>query len=148
MVLHLEVACFECQGLQAAGFRPLAGQTKELRMKDFKKLQIWQLGMEIVDKVYVIVPSLPTDEKFGIRSQLTRASISIPANIAEGNAKRSEKDKKRFAEIALGSAFELETHLLIIKKRNWVEVKLIDELIEMVRREQKMIDGFIDKLVV
>ena len=115
-------------------------------MKDFKKLQIWQLGMEIADTVYELIPLLPTNEKFGMRSQVTRATVSIPANIAEGNAKRSEKDKRRFVEIALGSAFELETHLIIIKNRYWVEVKAIDELIEIVRREQKMIDSFIDKL--
>jgi four helix bundle protein len=114
-------------------------------MKDFKKLQIWQLGMEIVDQVYSMVPSLPSDEKFGMKSQVTRAAVSVPANIAEGNGKRSEKDKKRFIEIALGSAFELETHL-IIKNRKWVNEGLMDELIEKVRREQKMIDGFIDKL--
>ena len=115
-------------------------------MKDFKKLQIWQLGMEVVDKVYGIIPMLPPDEKFGLKSQVTRAAISIPANIAEGNAKRSEKDKKRFMEISLGSAFELETHLLIIKNRKWVEDKVIYDLIEVVKREQKMIDGFIGKL--
>ena len=115
-------------------------------MKDFKKLQIWQLGMDVVDRVYGLVPSLPSEEKFAMKSQVTRAAVSIPANIAEGNAKRSEKDKKRFVEIALGSAFELETHLLIIRNRKWVEEKVIDELIEAVRREQKMIDAFIDKL--
>lgn len=117
-------------------------------MKDFKKLQIWQLGMEVVDKVYGIISMLPSDERFGLKSQVTRAAVSIPANIAEGNAKRSEKDKKRFMEISLGSAYELETHLLIIKNRKWVEAQIIDELIEVVNREQKMIDGFIDKLVV
>jgi four helix bundle protein len=115
-------------------------------MKDFKKLQVWQLGMEIVDHVYNLIPSLPADEKFGMRSQMTRAAVSVPANIAEGNGKRSEKDKKRFVEIALGSAFELETHLIIVKNRKWIEEKLLDELIEKLRREQKMIDGFIDKL--
>ena len=115
-------------------------------MKDFKKLQIWQLGMEVVDKVYGLVPLLPSDEKFAMKSQVTRAAVSIPANIAEGNAKKSEKDKKRFVEIALGSAFELETHLLIVRNRKWVDEKLIDELIEVLRREQKMIGGFIDKL--
>ena len=115
-------------------------------MKDFKKLQIWQLGMEIVDNVYDLVPHLPSDEKFGIKSQMTRAAVSIPANIAEGNAKRSEKDKKRMVEMGLGSAFELETHLLIVKNRKWVEALEIEELIEKVRREQKMIDSFIDKL--
>ena len=114
--------------------------------KDFKKLQIWQLGMEIVNDVYSLVPSFPSDEKFGMKSQITRAAISIPANIAEGNGKKSEKDKKRFVEIALGSAFELETHLIIVKNRRWVEEKVIDELIEKLRREQKMIDSFIDKL--
>jgi four helix bundle protein len=113
-------------------------------MKDFKKLQIWQLGMEIVDDVYNMIPSLPSEEKFGMKSQTTRAAVSIPANIAEGNGKRSEKDKKRFVEMALGSAFELETHLIIVKNR--VEERLIDEVIEKLRREQKMIDSFIDKL--
>jgi four helix bundle protein len=115
-------------------------------MKDFKKLQIWQLGMEIVDDVYNMIPSLPSEERFGMKSQVTRAAVSVPANIAEGNGKRSEKDKKRFIEIALGSAFELETHLIIVKNRKWVEEKLIDELIEKVLKEQRMIDGFIDKL--
>jgi four helix bundle protein len=115
-------------------------------MKDFKKLQIWQLGMEIVDDVYTMIPSLPSEEKFGMKSQTTRAAVSIPANIAEGNGKRSEKDKKRFVEMALGSAFELETHLIIVKNRKWVEERLIDEVIEKLRREQKMIDSFIDKL--
>lgn len=115
-------------------------------MKDFKKLQIWQLGMEIVDDVYNMIPSLPSEEKFGIKSQITRAAVSVPANIAEGNGKRSEKDKKRFIEVALGSAFELETHLIIVRNRRWVEERLIDKLIEKVLREQKMIDSFIDKL--
>jgi four helix bundle protein len=115
-------------------------------MKDFKKLQIWQLGMEIVDDVYNMIPSIPSEGRFGMKSQVTRAAVSVPANIAEGNGKRSEKDKKRFVEIALGSAFELETHLIIVKNRKWVEEKLIDELIEKVLREQRMIDGFIDKL--
>lgn len=115
-------------------------------MKDFKKLQIWQLGMEIVDDVYNLITSLPSDEKFGLKSQTTRAAVSVPANIAEGNGKRSEKDKRRFVEMALGSAFELETHLIIVKNRKWVEEKLIEGLIEKLRREQKMIDSFIDKL--
>jgi four helix bundle protein len=50
-------------------------------MKDFKKLLIWQLGMEIIDKVYDIVPLLPQDERYGLRSQMTRSAVSIPSNI-------------------------------------------------------------------
>lgn len=99
-----------------------------------------------MSKVYDVSALIPSDERFGIRSQATRAAVSIPANIAEGSAKRSNKEYVRFVEIAQGSAFELETHLLIIEKRKWVENKVIEELVEMVRREQKMIDGFLDKL--
>jgi four helix bundle protein len=115
-------------------------------MKDFKRLLIWQRGMEIVDKVYDMVPLLPSEEKFGIKSQITRSATAIPGNIAEGSAKRSQKDYGRFIEIALGSAFELETHLLIVEKRKWVEEKLINNLLLMLDEEQKMPQAFIKKL--
>ncbi len=116
-------------------------------MRDFKKLLIWQQGMVIVDKVYDIIPYLPVEEKFGMRSQITRSATAIPANIAEGSAKRSEKDYVRFVEISFGSAFELETHLLIVQKRNWVEEKMIIELLDMIKTEQKMLAKFIDKVI-
>jgi four helix bundle protein len=115
-------------------------------MRNFKKLLIWQLGMEIVDKVYDIIPHLPGDEKFGLKSQLTRSATAIPANIAEGSAKKSQKDYLRYVEIALGSAFELETHSLVIQKRKWVPENLMGELLLMIEKEQKMISKFIDKL--
>lgn len=115
-------------------------------MRDFKKLLIWQQGMVIVDKVYDIIPYLPVEEKFGMRSQMTRSATAIPANIAEGSAKRSEKDYIRFVEISFGSAFELETHLLIVQKRNWVADKMIVELLEVIKTEQKMLAKFIEKV--
>ena len=106
-------------------------------MKDFKKLLIWQVGMEIVDKVYDIVPHLPNEEKFGLRSQMTRSATAIPSNIAEGSAKKSEKDYLRYIEYSLGSAFELETHSLVVQKRKWVSDELIGELLVLVEKEQK-----------
>lgn len=115
-------------------------------MKDFKKLNIWQLGMEIVDKVYDQVPMFPPEERYGLRSQITRCAVSIPSNIAEGSAKRSTKEKIKFMEISLGSAFELETQLLTVQKRKWIQGESIDELIKLVRTEQSMISKFIDKL--
>ncbi|MBI3481654.1 MAG: four helix bundle protein [Bacteroidetes bacterium] len=115
-------------------------------MKDFKKLLIWQLGMDIVDKVYDMVPMLPQEERHGLRSQMTRSAISIPSNIAEGSSRRSEKEYIRYSEIDLGSAFELETQTIAVQKRKWVEEKLIIELLEMVRRKQRMIAKFIEKL--
>ena len=102
--------------------------------------------MDIVDKVYGLVPMLPQEEKYGMRSQMTRSAVSIPSNIAEGSAKRSEKEYIKYVEISQGPAFELETHMLCVQRRNWVDEKLITELLEMVRREQKMIVKFIEKL--
>lgn len=92
------------------------------------------------------MPMLPPDERFGLRSQMTRCAISIPSNIAEGSAKRSMKEKRKFMDIRLGSAFELETQLLAVQNRKWVENKLTDELTESVRTEQSMISKFIEKL--
>jgi four helix bundle protein len=115
-------------------------------MKDFKKLHVWQNGMEIVDMIFDLANQLPSDEKFGIRSQITRSAISIPANIAEGSARRSQKDYKRFLEIALDSAFEQETHVLIIRKRNWIAEERIGSVLENIISEPKMLVKFIEKL--
>ena len=107
---------------------------------------IWQMGMEIVDKVYDIIPTLPHEEKYGIKSQMTRSGISIPSNIAEGSAKRSVKEYIRYLEIAQGSAFELETQSLVVQRRKWTRDEVITELIEKVRQEQRMLSRFIEKL--
>ena len=115
-------------------------------MRDFKRLLIWQLGMDIVDKVYDLVLFLPQEEKYGMKSQMTRSATSIPGNIAEGSAKRSQKDYIRYVEISLGSIFEFETHLLVVQRRKWIDEKLIVELLEMIAQEQKMLQSFIKKL--
>jgi four helix bundle protein len=84
-------------------------------MRNFKELKIWQKGFEIAVDTYKITASFPSSEKFGISSQITRAAVSIPSNVAEGSSRKSEKDYHRFIEISLGSSFELETQLLIAK---------------------------------
>ncbi len=102
--------------------------------------------MDIVDKIYDTVPKIPQDERYGLRAQVTRSEVSVPSNIAEGSAKRGTKEKIKFDEISLGSAFELETQLLIVQKRKWVEDKIVNEIIGSVRKEQSMISKFIEKL--
>jgi four helix bundle protein len=84
-------------------------------VRNFRELEIWKKGIEIVKEVYQASKLLPKDEQYGIRSQITRAAISIPSNIAEGSSRNSEIEFKRFPEIAIGSAFELETQLVIIE---------------------------------
>lgn len=111
-------------------------------MKNFRDLKIWKLGMEIVKETYSIASELPDNEKFALRSQITRAAVSVPSNIAEGSAKTGDKEFKMYLEIALGSLFELETQLLIIE-----ELKLSNsdpkELLKKINEEQKMINSFI-----
>lgn len=117
-------------------------------MKDFKKLKIWQKGMEITDLVYDLSVFMPNTEKFGLTSQMTRSAVSIPSNIAEGSSRRSEKDYFRFCEIALGSAFELESQLLVVSKRGWVETPKINAVLDLITEEQRMLFGFMDKLAI
>ena len=75
-------------------------------------MHCWNLGMEIVGLIYKLLEKLPSSEKYGLRSQISRSAISMPSNIAEGCSRSSSKDTARFFEIAVGSAFELETQLL------------------------------------
>ncbi|MGN6352361.1 MAG: four helix bundle protein [Parafilimonas sp.] len=82
-------------------------------MKNFKQLRIWQKGFDIAVNSFKLTATFPNEQKFGIGSQITRAAVSIPSNIAEGSSRSSEKDYNRFLEISLGSTYELETQLLI-----------------------------------
>jgi four helix bundle protein len=115
-------------------------------MKDFKKLKVWEKGIALSVKVYDLVNSLPEHERYGLSSLITRCAVSIPANIAEGSSRESIKEYKRYLEIALGSAFELETFLTIILKLNRFQESSLDEVISLNREEQKMLSGLIRRL--
>ena len=132
--------------LQAAGLKLQARSSSNNNMRNFKKLLIWQAGMRIVNKVYDLVPFFPEEERFGMRVQMTKCAVLIPSNIAEGSAKRSQKDYLRFVEISLASSYELETQTLIVRDRKWLPEESVNELIQMVEMEQRMISKFIDKL--
>jgi four helix bundle protein len=115
-------------------------------MRNFKELKIWQKGFEIAVKSIRLTAAFPNEEKYGICSQVTRAAVSVPSNIAEGSSRSSEKDHKRFLEIALGSTFELETQLLISKAVNFGNENLIKDILNDVDQEQKMLMSFINKI--
>src|SRR5258706_14181028 len=112
-------------------------------MKNFKKLKIWQKGMELVNLIYELAGQLPKEEKYELRSQITRGVVSIPSNIAEGSAKRSKKEYVRYLEIALGSAYELETQVLIIENLNYGREELRKSILAGIDEEQKIIQSFI-----
>ena len=115
-------------------------------MRNFQQLQIWQKGMDLVAAVYALARQLPKEELFGLRSQLTRAAVSIPSNVAEGSSRASEKDYKRFIEIALGSAFEVETQLLILERVALVAPESTVNALTLVREEQMMLQAFMRRL--
>jgi four helix bundle protein len=115
-------------------------------MKNFKKLLIWQKGFEIAVQSFKLVENFPKEERFGLSSQITRASVSIPSNISEGSSRTSEKDYNRFIEISLGSSFELETQLLIAEAANFGDSALRSRMIQSVIDEQRMLSSFKDKL--
>lgn len=102
--------------------------------------------MEVVSAVYQVVERFPKEERYGLRSQVTRSAVSIASNIAEGNAKSSEKEKKQYIERSLGSAYELETQLLIIEKLNWLKENEAKDILKLIEEEQRMLVKFIDKL--
>ena len=89
----------------------------------FKELIVWQKAMEAAREVYCLVPMLPKEETYGMRSQITRAAISIPSNIAEGWARESDKEKAQFLAIAQGSLAELDTQLSLCEQIGWIPEK-------------------------
>ena len=115
-------------------------------MRNFRQLEIWKNGIQIVKQVYIISQLLPSEEKFGLRSQLTRAAVSIPSNIAEGCSRNSEMEFKRFLEIAIGSLFEVETQLTISQELGFIESENLKPIFELLDKEAKMINSLINKI--
>lgn len=115
-------------------------------MKNFKELLIWKKGIEVVKQVYELTVLLPKEEKFGLVSQMTRAAVSVPANIAEGSSRNSDKEYSRFLQIALGSAFEVQTYLIIVKEMGLTNPVSIEQVEKNLEEEIKMIHSFIKKL--
>ena len=115
-------------------------------MRNFRKFEIWKNGIEIVKQIYLLSKKLPTEEKFGIKSQITRASVSIPSNIAEGCSRNSEIEFKRFLEIAMGSLFEVHTQLIIIQELNFIHSEELIAIFELLEAEGKMINRLINTI--
>ena len=115
-------------------------------MRDFKKLDIWKNGIELVKQVYQLSEKLPSDEKFGLKSQIIRAVVSVPSNIAEGCSRNSEVEFKRFLEIAMGSLFEVETQLIIAQELEFIKSNELEIIFDLIQKEAKMINSLINKI--
>ncbi len=115
-------------------------------MRDFKKLEIWNNGIELVKQVYKLSSSFPSEERFGLTSQITRAVVSIPSNIAEGCSRNSEIEFKRFLEIAIGSLFEVQTQLIIARELNFLEESDSSKIEILLEKKARMINSLISKI--
>ncbi len=122
------------------------GGYKIFDMRNFKELKIWQKGFRIAVDSIKLVSGFPKEEKYGISSQITKAAVSIPSNIAEGSSRSSEKDYSRFIEISLGSTFELETQLLIAEAVNYGDFSIRTQVLKDIDEEQKIFIAFMNRL--
>ena len=102
--------------------------------------------MEIADRVYEIFDITPWQQAGKMRDQATDAACSVPSNIAEGASRRTEREKYRFLEVALGSSFELQTRLLIVRRRGWADAHRLTAVLVDLELEQKRIAALMNTM--
>ena len=112
-------------------------------MKSHKDLIVWQKSMDHVAAIYVATKAFPNDELFGIVSQMRRAAVSIPSNIAEGYCRLYDKEIIKFLSNALGSASELETQLIISKDLGYLLIEDFQKLINQIEEIIRMLSALI-----
>ncbi len=115
-------------------------------MHNFKELKVWQLSRLLVKEVYEITSAFPATEKYGLTSQLKRCAVSMPANISEGCGRNTNKDFAHFLNISLGSAYELETLLIVSNDLNLVSEEQLNNITLKISEIQKMTFGLIKTL--
>lgn len=97
-------------------------------MHNFRELIIWQESRALAKEVFMMTKTFPSDEKFGLASQINRAFVSVPSNITKGTSESSDKAFNQFLEIDLGSLFELKTQLIIAKEFNYINQSQLDTI--------------------
>jgi four helix bundle protein len=110
-------------------------------MRPHEKLDVWKLSVEMVTKVYEYTKAFPSEERFGLTSQIRRAAVSVPANIAEGAARQHNKEFVQFLSVAQGSTSELETEILIAKKLGYLDEVRFSELYTEINTIARMLVG-------
>lgn len=115
-------------------------------MRDFRKLEVWERGHRLTLEVYRATAAFPQEELSGLTSQMRRSCAAIPANIAEGCGRGSNTDLARFLQIALGSASELEYHLLLARDLTLLAKPGHERLSREVREIKRMLSSFIKRL--
>jgi four helix bundle protein len=116
------------------------------KITSFRDLTVWQEGMNLVDDIYAVTRKFPCDERFGLISDMRRAAISIPANVAEGNRRKRRGAYCNHVSIALGSHGELETQLEVAVRQKYVRRESIRPILERLEAVGKMLHGLLRSL--
>lgn len=104
---------------------------KKAEIKNYRHLAVWQMGMDIALQGYETTKEFPSDERFGLTSQLRRAAASVPANIAEGHARSSTKDYLRYISIAIGSLAETATSIELAGRLGYGDIEALRRIFEL-----------------
>ncbi len=110
-------------------------------VNSYKDLLVWQQAIDLTVNIYALTSSFPKSELFGLSSQIQRAAVSVPSNIAEGHARDSTKEYLRFISIALGSLAEVETQLVIANKLQFLNNEMMGELLGKTGEIGRMLRG-------
>ena len=115
-------------------------------METHKDLRVWRQSIEMVTSIYLITQSFPKEEMFGLVSQMRRASVSVPSNIAEGYARGTDKEKLHFLRISSGSMSEVETQLMLGLNLGYIDQEKYNELSETVTSVWKQLNSLISSI--
>jgi four helix bundle protein len=110
-------------------------------MHYFKELKVWNLSMDLIVEIYKATKTFPSEEKFGLVSQINRSAVSIAANIAEGCGRNTVNDFNHFLDMSLGSSFELETLIIISQRIEIMEEEKAKETLLIINSIQKMLNA-------
>ena len=110
-------------------------------MRDHKDLDVWKQSMVLVEDIYLLTKNFPADEKYGLSSQMKRAAVSIPSNIAEGAGRKGDKEFIQFLYIAMGSLSEIETQVILANRLQFIDS--IEVYVVQIEKIKKMLFGLI-----
>ena len=116
-------------------------------MKSFKDLEVWKRAIDLVEDVYSLTAKFPANEQFGLVSQIRRASVSVPSNIAEGSGRRSVKELVQFLHIASGSLAELETQFIIAKNLGFIAKNEYSEIEQEIQEIIRMVSALSNSIL-
>jgi len=117
-----------------------------MKVKNFRELIVWQKALDLVEEIYKASKSFPNDELYGLTSQIRRAVVSIPSNIAEGQGRDSTREFRRHLSIAYGSLCEVQTQIIIAQRLIYLKEEQVIRLLSMTDEVARLINGLSNSL--